>query len=132
MRLSRVEIYKALGGVHDPALLQRAFDYALSGKVDLRETMEIYETAGDDGMLAPALFAYVRDHYEALAARLQQDARGRLPRRHMTLCSAHEREALKAFYAGERGATPGLQRNLAQALETVDICIRTRELNAAR
>ncbi|MBC5765504.1 M1 family metallopeptidase [Ramlibacter albus] len=126
----RFEIYKVMGGIKDAALLRRAFDYALSDKADVREAMEIYETAGDDADNAPAVLAYFRERWDLLAARMPEEARGRLPRRHMHLCSAPERDSVAQFYTGPRAAVPGLQRNLAQALETIDICVKARALNA--
>jgi hypothetical protein len=49
-----------------------------------------------------------------------------MPFWHRTLCSAQDRTQLAQLYGSRMHALSGGGRNLAQSLETVDICVRAR------
>jgi alanyl aminopeptidase len=123
---TRSEIYKTLGRLRDPVLLQRAFELALAPELDLRESSEIYWSAGEEPANAPALLAFVRSRIDVLAQRMPEEARARMPGWHRTLCSADERAQLAQLYGERMHRLSGGGRSLAQALETVDICVRAR------
>ena len=53
-----------------------------------------------------------------------------MPRWHAQLCTPQDRGALVALYQDKIADVPGGPRNLAQALEGVDICIASRKLQA--
>jgi cytosol alanyl aminopeptidase len=125
----RSELYKALGYMHDPALLRRAFELALAPDFDVREASEIYWGAADETGNAGALLAFVREHADVLMRRLPEESAARMPRWHQNLCSAGEREQLAQLYRPRMHALSGGGRNLAQTLEAVDICVRGREVN---
>ena len=125
---ARHDVYTALGHVRDPALLRRALASSLAPGAEVRETTAILEAAAQDPVNAPALFAFVREHYDTLAARLPEQSVARLPEWHMDLCTPAQRDAVRAFYSGAKERLPGAQRTLAQTLETIDICVRGRDL----
>lgn len=127
---TRIDVYQALGWVRNPALLRRGFEHALSDKVDAREGRELYDAASEDAENAQPLFAFVRERYDALAARLPEESISRMPRWHAHLCSREDAAALQSVYGGARSRLPGTTRNLAQAVETAEICAKARALNA--
>ncbi|MCG2595346.1 M1 family metallopeptidase [Ramlibacter sp. XY19] len=119
---TRLDILYALGGVRAPALQQRAFQLPLADPLDVRETLEVYDAAGDDPRTARAMFEFVRANDAALAKRLPEEIRARMPRWHEHLCSAADRDALKAFSVGDKLKLPGASYTLAQTLEAVELC----------
>ncbi len=127
---TRIDIDVALGHFHAPALLLRAFELALAGGQDLREAREIYNGASEEPENAPALLRFVSQQYDALVGGLSEDAAARMPRWHAQLCTPEDRTALQALYQERLERIAGGPRNLAQALETVDICIANRKLQA--
>jgi cytosol alanyl aminopeptidase len=127
---SSEEIYRSLGRFRDPALLQKAFEFALSDAVDLRESDDVFWSAGSDAENAPALLAFVRERYDVLARRLPEETLARMPQWHRGLCSTQHRAQMAQLYGERMKGVSGGGRNLAQALETVDICIRTKEMQA--
>lgn len=127
---TRLEVYGAMGKVEDPALLQRAFELALAPGADLRETKEIYETAGWEPANAGALLRFVGARYEGLVARLPEESIARMPRWHAGLCAVDDRQQLAALYGPKMHALSGGGRNLAQTLEHVDICVLNRKQQA--
>jgi nucleotide-binding universal stress UspA family protein len=126
---TREDIYSALGHVRDPQLLQRAFRYALVDSADAREAEEVFHSAGEEPANAEALLAFVRQHAAEFGKRLPDHSIERMPRWHQELCTPAARDAVKATYAASR--VRGIQRNLAQAVETIDVCIRNRAMQAA-
>lgn len=126
---TREDVYEALGHVRDPALLRRAFDDAMSGKADLRESEHVFYSAGEEPAASEALLEFVRRHYADLNKRLPEQAVEQMPRWHTELCTPAARDAVKATYQASR--VRGIQRNLAQTVELIDICIRNRAMQTA-
>lgn len=127
---TRIDIDVALGHFRAPTLRQRAFELALADGHDLRETRETYDAAGDDPENAPALLRFVTERYEELARSLGEDSVARMPRWHAQLCTPQERTAVQALYQGKLARVAGGERNLAQTLEAIDICVANRKLQA--
>ena len=127
---TRIDIDAALGRFVAPALLQRAFDLPLAGGQDFREAREIYDGASEEPVNAPALLRFVAERFDELARRQSEDAMARMPRWHAHLCTPQDRAALQALYQGRLAGIAGGERNLAQTLETVDICIANRKLQS--
>ena len=127
---TRIDIDVALGHFRAPELLQRAFELALADGQDLREAREIYDAAGEDPENAPALLRFVALRHDQIARGLSADAVARMPRWHSLLCSPQDRSALQALYGSRLAGVDGGERNLAQTLEAVDICIANRKLQA--
>ncbi|HSH92204.1 MAG TPA: M1 family aminopeptidase [Ramlibacter sp.] len=120
------EIYRVLGSFPDPALRVRAFEFALRDGVDVRESSQLYESAGDNAEVAPALFQFIRERYDELARKLPESTVARMPRWHRELCSAEDLAALRALYEPRRPGPPGFERNLSQAIESIEICNQAR------
>jgi alanyl aminopeptidase len=126
---TRTDIYTALGHVRDAALRQRVFEHALMEARDPRESQDLFQSAGEEPASADALLAFARERYAAFNARLPEDAVARMPRWQTRLCTASGRDALQALYAPSKAR--GIQRNLAQTMETVEICVRNRSAQTA-
>jgi len=123
---TRYEIYKTLGQYRDPVLRQRAFELPLADGLDARQATQIYDAAAEEADNAPALLRFVRERHEQLARRLPEETMARAPRWHRELCSAEDRAAAANFYGSRKPWPPGLERNLSQALEAVEICVKGR------
>jgi alanyl aminopeptidase len=124
----RHEIFTALGSFSDAGLRQRAFEQVLSGKFDVREASAIFYVAADRTDSAPALLRFLRSHYDALLAKLPEDSRASVPRWGRALCSAQDRASFQDFFKTRAAKHPGGARNLAQALESIDICVASRNI----
>ncbi|AKO01051.1 hypothetical protein [Xanthomonas oryzae] len=96
----------------------------LAPDFDALESIELLATAGHEPANAPALLAFVAAHIDALSRRLPEESVVQLPRLHLDLCTAEHRAQL---YRSRMHALSGGGRNLAQTLESVDICVRARK-----
>jgi hypothetical protein len=71
--------------------------------------------------------AFIAEHFDALAARVDADAPGGWPGYAESLCSAADRASVEAFWQSHIGAYPTAAHNLTQTLEQIDACTRLRE-----
>jgi alanyl aminopeptidase len=123
----RDDIYRALGRVADPSLRQKAFSLVLDPSLDARESINILWSAAGQGDGAVSVLDFARGHYDGLLARLPKDYGARLPEWGQLLCDAHQRGQFDAWFGRRAGQYPGGARNFAQALETIDICLASRQ-----
>ncbi|HYD79080.1 MAG TPA: M1 family aminopeptidase [Paucimonas sp.] len=128
----RHEMFSALGAFENPRLRQRAFELTLSERFDIREAAEILDAASKVPRHAPAVHAFIRERYDALAARLPEHYGARFAHWGKSLCSAQDRSALQQFFGGRIAGLKGGARNLAQALETIDICLASQSVQQER
>jgi alanyl aminopeptidase len=131
----RGDILKALGAVREPQLRDRALAIAMRagegpdalGGGELEMLLE--GALGDDANRL-ASFAYLREHWDPLAARIPAWSVMRLASALGRLCTPAERETFSAFFRERAEKFPGGPMNYAQALETIDICIAARSAPA--
>jgi alanyl aminopeptidase len=123
----RDDIYRALGRIADPVLRQKAFSLVLDHRRDVRESINILWSAAGHGDSAAFVLDFARSHYAALIARLPKDYGARLPGWGEQLCDADQRREFDAWFGTRAAQHPGGARNFAQALESIDICVASRE-----
>jgi alanyl aminopeptidase len=124
----RDELFRALGSFTEPVLRQQAFDLLLSDRFDAREAVTILSTAARNPDSAPAVQQFVREHYDFLLAKLPEDYGAIMPEWGKMLCSVPERTAFQNFFQARAAKQKGGARNLAQALESIDICLANRKM----
>jgi alanyl aminopeptidase len=127
----RDEILGALGAVADPALREQAFGLVLSPRFDARESVEVFSTASERPDNGPAAQQFIRAHYAAIVARLPDNYGASLARLGHGLCTKPERDAFQGFFSARVLKIPGGARNMAQALEDIDICVATGQAREA-
>lgn len=122
----RNAIFNAMGWFADPALLQQAFSQFLGDKFDPREMLSMFKTAGKEADHGPQLQEFIRLHIDAMLIKLPDDFASNLLHWGHGLCTKNQRNAFGDFFARRAAKDPGGARNLAQALETIDICLAMR------
>jgi hypothetical protein len=75
---------------------------------------------------SPVPHAFIAEHIDALAARVDADAPGGWPGYAAELCSEADRDAVAAFWKSRVASYAGAERNLAEALESIASCSRLR------
>jgi aminopeptidase N len=127
----RQTLFSALGRFRDSELADAALAVVSDTAFDLRDT---------SGILFRVLYArggrergwtFVKKHWDALAARMRADEQTwTIENVTKAFCDPAHRADAAAFF-GERSAkVDGGPRALANALETVDLCIGQRQANA--
>ncbi len=125
-RRDRVRLYGALGDFRDPALLKEAFALTLAPGADFRESSAILVAAAGDPGARPLVWDFLKANFDTVVAKTPREATGALPYYAAGFCDAARRKDIEAFFAGRIEKLPGGPRNLAQALESVNLCIAAR------
>jgi cytosol alanyl aminopeptidase len=131
----RGDILKAIGTVRDPQLRDRALAIAMRAgegpdALGGDELEMLLQGALSDDANRLASFAYLREHWDPLAARIPAWSVMHLASALGSLCTLAERETFNAFFKDRAEKFPGGPMNYAQALETIDICIAARSAPA--
>ncbi len=134
-RLQRRALFVALGSFRDPAIAKSAMALLLTNEFDAREAFGAllfgplrYPETRD------LPFEFVKENIDKLLARLPrevgEDFAAGLPAVGGPFCDAAHRAELQKFFHERVQSYVGGPRNLAQTLESIDICIAQRKLIA--
>ena len=126
-RRDELRLLNALGSFRDPALTREALEFFLSPAIDSREAYDIlFATARWQGG-RQITWDFVKANYDAVVARLPREIAG-IPaaRRARTSATREHRRDVAEFFQERASKIPGGPRNLAQALEAIDLCIASR------
>jgi aminopeptidase N/puromycin-sensitive aminopeptidase len=113
----------ALAHITVPSLLDRALDYALSGRMRVQDGAAMVATALASADTRPAAWAWAKAHWQGLvaagAASAVGDAAG-------TFCDDGLRADVQAFFAGKTNAGSAL----AQSMDRMSACVRFKATQA--
>ena len=122
-------LLKALSAVRNPALRARAHALALDSRINGRDVFELVDHAMESDQNRGPAFAYLRDHYDAIEARLPNGSMA-TPANLMRVlgrsCSTAERDAFVEFYEARSNKYLGGSQIYAQAKERIELCIAAR------
>jgi alanyl aminopeptidase len=125
-RRDRNRLFRALGAFTDPAILDDAFAFAMSGEFDSREAGNMIYTSLDTPPGRAATWKFLQANYEATLSRMPREVTGVLPYYASGFCDERHRREVAEFFAGRAEKLPGGTRNLAKVLESMDLCIALR------
>jgi alanyl aminopeptidase len=124
----RYELLAALGATRDPALGERARDYALTLAVQIGEMARLYGANVEEPENRVAFWIWFQSHYEPLKERMPPLARGHLPAVPVDgRCSTAQADELRNFFEPRIKDLIGGERILAQSLEGIAQCNSLRE-----
>jgi alanyl aminopeptidase len=118
----RRRILAALGAFTDPALERRALALTLDPAFDGRESIAILYVALADRRTRDTAWEFFRSNFDALFARLPNEARPTVPRVGAHFCDVARREQVRTFLEPRMKDVEGAERPLAQTLETIGQC----------
>jgi alanyl aminopeptidase len=113
---------RALGNFRSPELSARALDYVFTGPLRPQELLSIPRSQAQIPSARAATFAWVKAHYDRLAARIPADFLVFLPA-FADGCSADRVEEAKAFFADPKHAPAGTATEMARVEESVGDCV---------
>ncbi len=115
-------LLRALGGVDDEALAARARALALDPRLKTNEVFAPLWPQADDVRTRDATWAWVREHVDQLTARLPESHGSALPFLGASWCTEERAVEVEAFFAPRVPKVPGMERSLAQAVESIRLC----------
>lgn len=122
-RRVRSQILGAVGAFDDPALVRAALAKVLSDEFDLRESISIVGGVLGNWKTRELAYAFVKENYDTLAARMRSDEFQLVFHLPGTFCDAAHRADAASFFAERAARVDGGPRSLEQALERVDLCV---------
>ncbi len=120
----RGRLVSALSAAREPALRQRALDLTLDERLRVNELFTPLMTQFGDAEGVDTAWTWLREHYDALAARMGPGRAGYLPFAASRFCSAEKAEEATQFFTPKVAHTEGGPRNLQSAVERVQLCGR--------
>ncbi len=121
-RRDRTFLLAALGRFRDPAIEKDALDLILSDEFDIRESIRILYAALGSRETRDAAWEFFKANFDALVARLPQEAGGTLPWVGRVFCDAAHRKDVEDFFRGRVEKLTGARRVLTETLESIDQC----------
>jgi alanyl aminopeptidase len=118
----RGHLLRAMAAFREPRIIESALKVVLSGEFDSRETMAMLFGEHMDPATALLTYDFVRENFDALAAKLPRDTPARLPAVAMGLCDDARSAEVEQFFAGRSTRYTGGPRILSQALEQLSLC----------
>ena len=127
----RVVAIGAMGMFDDPAVLRQALDLALTDELRLSELRYLFRAALGHLTAAPVLYAWEKEHWAALGARLHARGRGVLVRVAGSMCTRADIDAARAFFEDNTRGVEATRRALDTSLEQAGLCAALRDHGAA-
>jgi alanyl aminopeptidase len=126
----RQVLLTALFALEDADAVARAVEILGTDEIRARDFFVLREYAPAGAAARPVLFHYVRAHYDALAAKLGDDAGGLLAAGR-PLCDVESLREFKEFFAERAAHLLGGPRSYAHVVERIEICIAARRAEEA-
>jgi alanyl aminopeptidase len=129
---NRAWLLGALAAVVDPALSARARDLVTDPRLKVNEVMRPLWHQIGDVRTAEATWAWLPSHYDALVARLpRSEADVDVVSSLSGFCSEARATEVEAFFSKLTSRTPGLDRALAQTVESIRLCAARKTAHTA-
>jgi aminopeptidase N/puromycin-sensitive aminopeptidase len=117
---------RLLAEFEDPALVQRALDYAASGKVRNQDAAIQFALPLQSDATRDQAWKYIQSHWDKVQAQFTTEMGAALVGSTGSFCSANARDDVKDFFATHKVAAS--DRALKHAIEHIDGCIELRTL----
>ncbi len=130
-RKVRKDLLGALGSVSDPGLVRQQLRMVLDPSTDAREVMFMMYGPAQDPDTREAVLAFVKENYDALAARVPEAFVGNLAWVGGSFCDAEHRQEVADFFTERNARTPTGPRILSQVLERMELCMAMKEAQGA-
>jgi alanyl aminopeptidase len=123
---ARGRVLSGLGSFEEPELLARSLELALTEEVYGGEFWSIYGPAMGDATTRAQAWAWFKENYDAIAAKLGEGALADMPYFGSGFCDAQGKAEVEAYFGEKVGEVDGMDRNLSMVLEGIGQCARRR------
>lgn len=113
----------AIGQNRDPELLPVILDLTMSGKLGTRETYTIMAGQMRQKPTQAAAWRWLQSNYPEFVTRIPGQRPRSTPRLASDLCSPAAIDELEALFETHGDLAPGYERALAEARESIELCI---------
>jgi alanyl aminopeptidase len=121
----REKLITALAGFRDPAIVKASLALFLDSASDPRQVMSLIWGQQDTSL--PVLWDFVKEHFDAVMARVPTEVRPYVLGMPGGFCDEAHRADLESFMKDHAAKVTGAPRAVAQALESISLCIAQRD-----
>ena len=125
--LDRRNLMTALFSFSDPALARKGMALLLDPSFDARESWTALRYSFYSNPTRRETNAFIVANFDALAKSVSREQPGWWPSYASGLCSENDSVETTAFWKDRFKDYPGAERELAKAVETIDLCTRLRK-----
>ncbi len=125
--LVRGSVLGALGGATDPELTQRTRALLLDPALKRNEVPQLLGAFAREPENREVAWNWLRENYDALVGVMAPDHASRLPGIANGFCSEARAAEVQSFFAARINALPGGPRNLAKAVESIELCTAQKQ-----
>ncbi|MCI0356613.1 MAG: ERAP1-like C-terminal domain-containing protein, partial [Acidobacteria bacterium] len=119
-------IYRnALAKFRDPALVQRALEYAISGRMRNQDSPHFIARILEDSELRDTAWKFVKSNWPAVKSTFTPSSGAAVVEAAGSFCDARSREDVREFFA--QNPVPAAERTLQQTLEQISNCAVLRQ-----
>jgi cytosol alanyl aminopeptidase len=118
---------RGLGGFHDPELAVRSYELLLDGTLRGQDYWSIIGPGFATDATHATMWTWITKNYDRIIEALGDKRAHSIPWAATGYCSNEGVEATKAFFADPDRTPPGTERNLAQAIESIELCARLKK-----
>lgn len=130
-REEQPKLFWALGSFREPTRAAQALGLLLRDDFDLRESLTLLWAVVSYHETRDVAWAFVKANFDRLAARMRSDeTSGLISGVVSSFCDVDHRREASAFFESRAGRIDGAPLALANALESVDVCIAEERRNA--
>jgi aminopeptidase N len=122
----QVSALRLLADFENPELLQRALDYAVSGKVRNQDAAFQFAIALGNGENREQAWKYIQNNWDKVQAQFTTEMGAILVGSTGNFCSAEARDSVEKFFSTHKVAAS--DKALKHAIESIDGCIEMRSL----
>jgi len=130
-RKVREQLLGAVSSVRDPQAVRQLLRMVLDPANDAREVLRVLYGPAHEPATRDVVYGFVKENYDALAARMPEEFAGYLAYVGAGYCDAEHRKDVESFFTERNARTEAGPRVLSQVLEVMDLCIAQKEAHSA-
>jgi alanyl aminopeptidase len=124
----RSAILTALASARDPARVRANLELILSGAIDVHEAEPLLFVPLEQPETRDAVDRFIIERWDALAGKLPREALAYLIGVSASFCDQAHVDQLERFFGPKAGSILGGPLTLAQSRESIQLCMKTRDL----
>ncbi len=122
---------QGLAATKDPELSARLLDLSVTDAFNATEMFRIMFSQASQSETRDAAWAWFQANFDTIAARVPSLFRSGLASYGRVFCSTQRKGEFTAFIKSKADAIPGYERSLAQATESIDLCVALKDAKSA-
>ena len=126
-REERGRMLAAIGAFSDPKLVAQALALTVTDEFDIRESAAVLQGSMADPRTRPASFAFVKQHFDEIEAKLPALYRPYMAYFAVALCDDTRKAELESFLDSKLGKLDGGPHVIKQAMEQLSLCATARK-----